>query len=88
MRRKHCEKKEKLLVTSNFSFHHGVFKRLVLQTHENQGLFGRGLTLFYFINEQEKSFTVFPLFMLFFFQNNKIRYVVHAITGNWRGAHV
>ena len=32
-------KKEKLLVTSNFSFPHSVFKRLVLQTRKNQGLF-------------------------------------------------
>ena len=37
-----CEK-EKLLVTSNCSFSHSVFKRLVLQTRENQGLFGKGL---------------------------------------------
>ena len=35
--------KEKLLVLSNFSFSHSVFKRLVLQTLENQGLFGKGL---------------------------------------------
>ena len=35
--------KEKLLVTSNFSFSHSVFKRLVLQTRKNQGLFGKGL---------------------------------------------
>ena len=35
--------KEKLLVTSNFSFSHSVFKRLVLQTPKNQGLFGKGL---------------------------------------------
>ena len=35
--------KEKLLVTSNFSFSHIVFKRLVLQTRKNQGLFGKGL---------------------------------------------
>ena len=35
--------KEKLLVTSNSSFSHSVFKRLVLQTRENQGLFGKGL---------------------------------------------
>ena len=35
--------KEKLLVTSNFSFSHSVFKRLVLQTGINQGLFGTGL---------------------------------------------
>ena len=31
------------ILTSNFSFSHGVFNRLVLQTHENQGLFGKGL---------------------------------------------
>ena len=35
--------KEKLLITSNFSFSHSVFKRLVLQTRKNQGLFGKGL---------------------------------------------
>ena len=34
--------KEKLLVTSDFSFSHIVFKRLVLQTRKNQGLFGKG----------------------------------------------
>ena len=28
---------------SNFSFSHSVFKRLVLQTRKNQGLFGKGL---------------------------------------------
>ena len=32
--RKHC---------GDFSFSHSVFKRLVLQTHKNQGLFGKGL---------------------------------------------
>ena len=42
MGRKQWEK-EKLLVTSNFSFSHSVFKRLVLQTRKNQGLFGKGL---------------------------------------------
>ena len=35
--------KEKLLVTSNFSFSHSVFKRLALQIRKNQGLFGKGL---------------------------------------------
>ena len=35
--------KEKLLVTSNFSFSHSVSRRPVLQTHKNQGLFGKGL---------------------------------------------
>ena len=33
--------KEKLLVTSNFSFSYGVFKRLVLQTRKDQGLLGK-----------------------------------------------
>ena len=32
-------KKEKLLVTSNLSFSHSVFKRLELQTRKNQSLF-------------------------------------------------
>ena len=35
--------KEKLLVANNFSLSHSVFKRLVLQTRKNQGLFGKGL---------------------------------------------
>ena len=35
--------KKKLLVTSNFSFSYSVFKRFVLQTRKNQGLFGKGL---------------------------------------------
>ena len=43
-RKKNWEK-EKLLDTSNFSFSRSVFKRLVLQTRKNQGLFGKGLKL-------------------------------------------
>ena len=35
---------EAQLVTSNFSFSHSVFKRPVMLTHKNQGLFGKGLT--------------------------------------------
>ena len=38
--------KEKSLVTSNFSFSHSVFKRLVQQTRKNQGLFGKGLNVY------------------------------------------
>ena len=38
--------KGKLLVTSNYSFSHGVCKRLVLQTRKNQGLFGKGLNTY------------------------------------------
>ena len=32
-----------MLFTSNFSFSYSVFKRLVLQTSKNYGMFGKGL---------------------------------------------
>ena len=38
--------KEKLLVRSNSSFSHSVFKRRVLQTRKSQGLFGKGLKIY------------------------------------------
>ena len=38
-------KRRKLLVTSNSSFCHSVFKRLVPQTQKTQGLFGKELTI-------------------------------------------
>ena len=41
--------KEKLLVTSNFSFSHSVLKRLTPQAGKNQGLFGKRLIHFYHI---------------------------------------
>ena len=59
---KNLWEKEKLLVTSNFSFSHGVFKALVLLTGKNQGLFGKGLkryililyhSIMYFNNQDE-----------------------------------
>ena len=37
--------KEKLLIMSDFSLSHSVFKRLVQQTRKNQGLVGKGLTI-------------------------------------------
>ena len=57
---KHWEK-EKLLFRSNFSFSDSVFKRLVLQTRWNLGLFGKGLTLYHtilpFNSRERKSFS-------------------------------
>ena len=47
MGRKHCGEKEKMLVTSVFSFSHNVFKRLIYQGLWNLGLHGKGLTKFY-----------------------------------------
>ena len=38
--------KVKLLITSNFSLSHSVFRRLILLTHKNQGLFEKGLKAF------------------------------------------
>ena len=49
--------KEKLLVTSNFSFSHSVFIRLVLQTRNNEDLFQKEL------NEQRKTNTLYFLIM-------------------------
>ena len=43
-RQKTLWKKEKLFTTSNFSFSHSFFIRLVRQTCTNQGLYGKGLT--------------------------------------------
>ena len=37
------QEKEKLLVSTNFSFSHSGFKGLVLQTCKNHSLFGKGL---------------------------------------------
>ena len=37
--------KEKLLIMSNFSFSGIVLIGVVLQTHKNQGLFGKGLKM-------------------------------------------
>ena len=37
--------KQRLLIMSNFSFSNSVFERLILQTHTNQGLFGKGLKI-------------------------------------------
>ena len=47
--------KQKLLVTSNFSFSHSVFKLLVLQTRKNQGLFGKGLIMNQSLNHEPVS---------------------------------
>ena len=38
-------KREENTVTSNFSFSHGVFKRLVSKRRQKVSLFGNGLTL-------------------------------------------
>ena len=43
--------KEKLLIMSNFSFSHSVFKRLVLQTGKNLGLLGKGVMLLVCLNK-------------------------------------
>ena len=58
--KKTLSEKEKLLVTSNFSFSHSVFKILVLKTRENQGLFGKGLNNKILDQSKLKAFSPFP----------------------------
>ena len=53
--KKALREKEKLLVTSNFSFSHSVFKGLVLQTWKNKDSFGRLLDLHVVNDFQEKK---------------------------------
>ena len=51
--------KEKLLVTSNFSVSHSVFKRFILKTRKNQGLFGKGLSLNIVLHQLRSKFLQF-----------------------------
>ena len=68
--------KEKLLVMSNFSFSHNVFKRLVLQTRKSKGLFGKELIVKTEGEKKERklciSLTFFNLciFILYFFKGS------------------
>ena len=41
--RKHCRENEKLLVTTNFSFSHSVFKRMYIRHIKTRVYFGKGL---------------------------------------------
>ena len=54
--------KEKLLVTSNFSFSHSVLKRLVLQTRKNQGLFWERVKA---IKELQTTFMYMPVYYVY-----------------------
>ena len=67
MGRKHCGKRRNCLLQAISSFSNGAFQRLVLQTHENLGLFGKGLSVWYtkqqilcFNDCTSKSFNPFP----------------------------
>ena len=50
--------KGEIVVTSNFSFSHSVFKSFVLQTCKNQGLFGKGLTCYHVTKQFQLVMTV------------------------------
>ena len=58
--KKTLQEKEKLLVPRHFSFSHSVFKRLVLQTRKNQGLFGKGLMTLNDFQNVMKTSIFFP----------------------------
>ena len=47
--KKHCGKRRNCSLRASSPFFRSVFKRLVLQTHKNQGLFGKGLNAYMYI---------------------------------------
>ena len=57
MGRKHCGKKGKFLIMSNFSFSHSVFKRLVSQGLQKASLSGNGLR----VQTMDMKMNVYPL---------------------------
>ena len=77
-RLKTLREKEKLLVTSNFSFPQSVFKRLILQTCKNQGLFGKGLRF----NQFGCGFMQIVFLAIFYNSPLLVRMVVRALKEN------
>ena len=59
--RKHCGEKEKLLITSNFSFSHSVFIRPVSQRCQKASLCGNGFNRNMVCSNFQFSFMVFVL---------------------------
>ena len=57
--------KEKMFIMSNFSFSDSVFKRLVLQTCKNKGLFGKGLNTNHTFHKDENVCENEKLLMVF-----------------------
>ena len=85
---------EKFLMTSNFSFSHSVFKRLVLHTRKNQGFFGKGLMWWRrchdlntnpvknkFIRKRNSLFNNYPPF--FAKPHSSVGSVMELRTGRW-----
>ena len=62
---------------SDFSFSHSVFKRHVLQTHENQGLFGNGLSNLYLRNPLIATFQLSSAASL------NLGWYQNGVLGNW-----
>ena len=57
---KHCGEEEKMLVMSNFSYSHNVFKSCLLLMHQSEYLWSKGLTLhhtiLFFNNSNQEGF--------------------------------
>ena len=61
---------------SNFSFSHSVFKRLVLQTHKNKGMFSKGLSLYHKMRAFDPSVEkAFDRFSILSFSGNIFYYI-------------
>ena len=72
MVRKHCGKRR------NFSSFHSVFKKLVLQTGKNQGLFGKGLIKQYMYLVM---FDFVPKYCCLLYSKRSISFVILIMTG-------
>ena len=88
--KKHLWEKEKLLVKSNFPFSQIVFERLMQQTHKNQGLFEKGLTLDHTIpgfnnlmkeTSQNPAFPAFPAMFFVLYQGKNLPFEPSMICG-------
>ena len=79
---KTLREKEKLLVTSSFSFSYSVFERPVMQTCKNQGLFGKGNSL------NNDTFLDWSKLITFaddkIILNKKLKFVLERIENNVR----
>ena len=80
--------KEKLLATSNFSFSHGVFKGLVLQTRKNKGFSGKGLNM-ELVNKWQTTNLIFTIMAKSYLKGQKTLWEMEKLlaTSNFSFSH-
>ena len=73
---KHCGKRRNYSLQAIFPFSHIVFKRLVLQTSENKGLFRKGLKVENIVSRGENAGNIMKMFS---FSNNVFKSPLHHV---------